>query len=133
MIIPMPISFSDAKMNTFFQKVMHLELLEKLMSTYIILSSHTHSTKYLQWLVSQGPFTLLKNRIMYLIRSHALTASRPTLTIVVIQSGFSYCQVFNSAYFLALLTKVSKSFSDWWGELCLPVCPSRLSYLKNHV
>ncbi len=32
-----------------------------------------------------------------------LTASRPTLTIVVIQSDCSICQVFSSAYFLYIL------------------------------
>ncbi len=76
----------------------------------INISSHTHSTKHLQWLVSfqsviisQGPFTPLKNRIMCLIRRHALTASIPTLTIVVIQSSLSYCQVFSSAYIIYIL------------------------------
>ncbi len=44
-----------------------------------------------------------KKRIMCLIRSHALTASRPILTIVVIQSGLSYCQVFSSTYILYIL------------------------------
>ncbi len=40
---------------------------------------------------------------MCLIRSYALTASRPSLTIVVIWSGLSYCHVFCSAYFLFIL------------------------------
>ncbi len=48
-------------------------------------------------------FTPLKNRIICLIRSHALTTSRPTRTVVVIQSDCSYCQVFSSAYFLYIL------------------------------
>ncbi len=39
----------------------------------------------------------------------------------------------HSRLFLALLTIVSKSFSDWGGELHLSVRPSRLSYLKNYV
>ncbi len=51
-------------------------------------------------IISQEPFTPLKIRIMCLIRSQALTASRPTLPIVVIQSDHSYCQVVSSAYFL---------------------------------
>ncbi len=40
-------------------------------------------------IISQAPFTPLKNRIMCLIGSHGLTANRPTLTIVVIQSVLS--------------------------------------------
>ncbi len=89
----------------FCKNVMHLELLENKMLTNI--SSHTHSTKHQQWLACcsvshnfSGPFTPLKNIIICLIRSHALTASRPTKTIVIIQSGLSYCQVSTSAYVL---------------------------------
>ncbi len=48
---------------------------------------------------SQRPSTPLKNRIICLIRIHALTASITTLTIVVIPSDLSHCQVFSSAYF----------------------------------
>ncbi len=44
-----------------------------------------------------------KNRIICLISSHVLTASRPTLTIVVIYSVLSYCQVFSSTYCLYIL------------------------------
>ncbi len=55
----------------------------------------------IQWvIISEGTFTPLKHRIVCLIRSHALTAGRPTLTIVVIQSGIYYCQIFSSVYIL---------------------------------
>ncbi len=77
----------------------------------INISSHTHSTTNIcndlrviqSVIISQWPFTPLKDRIICLIRSNALIASRPTLTIVVIQSDHSYCQVFSSAYFLYIL------------------------------
>ncbi len=50
MIIPIPISFCDAKMNTFVKNSCILELLEN--QTLTNISSHTHSTKHLQCLVS---------------------------------------------------------------------------------
>ncbi len=40
---------------------------------------------------------------MCLMGIHTLTHSRPTLTIVVIQSDLSYCHIFISAYFLYIL------------------------------
>ncbi len=58
------------------------------------ISSYTHSTKHLTVtceLFSQSSF--LKG----------ISLHWPTLTTVVIQSGLSYCQVFNSAYVLYIL------------------------------
>ncbi len=75
------------------------------------ISSDTHSTKHLQWLVNLFSQSLFlkslslhwKIELYALIRSHVLTSSRPTLTIVVIQSDHSYYQAFSSAYFLYIL------------------------------
>ncbi len=71
-------------------------------------------------IISQGPFTPLENRIIWLIRSHALTDSRPTLTIVVrpffslafptvrfsvliMFYTFSFCPYFKFQYFCVFI------------------------------
>ncbi len=107
MIIPMPISFSGSKMNTFVKKSW--------------IWNYCNDLSVIQSVViSQRPFTPLKNTIMCLIRSHALTASRPTLTIVVIQSDLSYCQIVSYAYFLHIL--FLPIFLQVWVLSCIHCC-----------
>ncbi len=103
------------------------------------ISSHTHSTTNIcndLWviqsvIISQEPFTPLKNRTMCLIRSHALTARTPTLTIVVIQSDLSYCQVFSSAYFLYIFLQVSVLSCIHCCQMTYASCSFGYSFLDN--